>query len=33
MSSVLVVEDEQSLREPLVYILQREGFDVLEAVD
>jgi two-component system response regulator RegX3 len=33
MSSVLVVEDEQSLREPLVYILQREGFEVLEAVD
>jgi two-component system response regulator RegX3 len=33
MSSVLIVEDEQSLREPLVYILQREGFDVLEAVD
>jgi len=33
MSSVLVVEDEQSLREPLVYILQREGFDVFEAVD
>ena len=33
MSSVLVVEDEQSLREPLVYILQREGFNVLEAAD
>jgi two-component system response regulator RegX3 len=33
MSSVLVVEDEQSLREPLVYILQREGFTVLEAAD
>jgi two-component system response regulator RegX3 len=33
MSSVLVVEDEQSLREPLVYILRREGFDVLEAAD
>jgi two-component system response regulator RegX3 len=33
MSSVLVVEDEQSLREPLVYILQREGFDVFEAAD
>jgi two-component system response regulator RegX3 len=30
---VLVVEDEQSLREPLVYILQREGFEVLEAAD
>jgi two-component system response regulator RegX3 len=33
MSSVLVVEDEQSLREPLVYILRREGFEVLEAAD
>jgi two-component system response regulator RegX3 len=33
MSSVLVVEDEQSLREPLVYILQREGFTVFEAAD
>ncbi len=33
MSSVLVVEDEQSLREPLVYILEREGFEVFEAAD
>jgi two-component system response regulator RegX3 len=33
MSSVLIVEDEQSLREPLVYILRREGFEVLEAAD
>jgi two-component system response regulator RegX3 len=33
MSSVLVVEDEPSLREPLVYILQREGFEVFEAAD
>ena len=33
MTKVLVVEDEQSLREPLVYLLQREGFDVLEAGD
>lgn len=33
MSSVLVVEDEQSLREPLVYILQKEGFEVSEAAD
>jgi two-component system response regulator RegX3 len=30
---VLVVEDEQSLREPLVYLLQKEGFDVVEAAD
>lgn len=33
MTSVLIVEDEQSLREPLVYLLQREGFDVCEASD
>ena len=32
MTKVLVVEDEQSLREPLVYLLQREGFDIIEAV-
>ena len=33
MTKVLVVEDEQSLREPLVYLLQREGFDIIEAGD
>ncbi len=33
MTRVLVVEDEQSLREPLVYLLQKEGFDVVEAAD
>ena len=33
MIRVLVVEDEQSLREPLVYLLQKEGFDVVEAAD
>ena len=35
MSSVkvLVVEDEQSLREPLTYLLQREGYEVIEAAD
>ena len=33
MTKILVVEDEQSLREPLVYLLQREGFDVIEAGD
>ena len=33
MTKVLVVEDEQSLREPLVYLLQREGFDIVEAGD
>ncbi|MEY4741765.1 MAG: hypothetical protein RL672_515 [Actinomycetota bacterium] len=33
MTKILVVEDEQSLREPLVYLLQKEGFDVVEAVD
>lgn len=33
MTRVLVVEDEQNLREPLVYLLQKEGYDVLEAED
>ncbi|NDH64941.1 MAG: DNA-binding response regulator, partial [Microbacteriaceae bacterium] len=33
MTRVLVVEDEQSLRDPLVYLLQKEGYDVLEAAD
>lgn len=32
MSTILVVEDEQSLREPLEYLLKREGYDVI-AVD
>jgi two-component system response regulator RegX3 len=30
---VLVVEDEQSLREPLVYLLEKEGYEVFEAAD
>lgn len=33
MTRVLVVEDEQSLREPLVYLLRKEGYDVVEAED
>ncbi|MFL6065069.1 MAG: response regulator transcription factor [Friedmanniella sp.] len=33
MTRVLVVEDEESYREALVYMLRREGFDVLEAAD
>jgi len=33
MTRVLVVEDEQSLREPLVYLLEKEGYEVSEAVD
>ncbi|MEY2674710.1 MAG: hypothetical protein RLZZ514_1275 [Actinomycetota bacterium] len=33
MTLVLVVEDEQSLREPLVYLLEKEGYEVLEAAD
>ncbi|MEY5004853.1 MAG: hypothetical protein RLZZ594_883 [Actinomycetota bacterium] len=33
MTKVLVVEDEQSLREPLVYLLQKEGYEVIEAED
>ena len=33
MTRVLVVEDEQNLREPLVFLLQKEGYDVLVAED
>jgi two-component system response regulator RegX3 len=33
MARVLVVEDEQSLREPLVYLLNKEGFTTVEAED
>jgi two-component system response regulator RegX3 len=31
MPKVLVVEDEQSLREPLVFMLEKEGYEVIEA--
>ena len=33
MTKVLVVEDEQSLREPLVFMLEKEGYEVIEAED
>lgn len=33
MTTVLVVEDEQSLRDPLVYLLTKEGFGIVEAAD
>lgn len=33
MTRVLVVEDEESYREALGYMLRREGFDVIEAAD
>lgn len=33
MTRILVVEDEQNLREPLVYLLQKEGYEVIEAED
>jgi two-component system, OmpR family, response regulator RegX3 len=33
MTKVLVVEDESSLREPLVFVLEKEGYQVLEATD
>lgn len=33
MTRVLVVEDERSLREPLVYLLEKEGYEVIEAED
>jgi len=31
MTRVLVVEDEPNLREPLVYLLEKEGYEALEA--
>ena len=33
MTKVLIVEDEQSLREPLVFLLQKEGYQTIEAED
>jgi two-component system, OmpR family, response regulator RegX3 len=33
LSRILVVEDEVNLREPLVFLLQKEGYEVFEAVD
>jgi two-component system, OmpR family, response regulator RegX3 len=33
MTRVLVVEDEESYREALAYMLRKEGFEVLEAAD
>lgn len=33
MTRVLVIEDEESYREALSYMLRKEGFDVAEAVD
>lgn len=33
MSKILVVEDEAGMRDPLVYLLRSEGYDVIEAED
>ena len=33
MTRVLVVEDEESYREALAYMLRKEGFDVVETAD
>lgn len=33
MTKILLVEDEQSLREPLMYLLESEGYEVIEAED
>ena len=33
MSTLLVVEDEESILEPLVFLLQKEGFNVIAAKD
>jgi two-component system response regulator RegX3 len=33
MTKILLVEDEQSLREPLMFLLESEGYEVIEAED
>lgn len=33
MSKILVVEDEAGMRDPLVYLLRSEGYEVIEAED
>ena len=33
MTKILVVEDEINLREPLVYLLEKEGYEVIQAED
>ena len=33
MTTILIVEDEESLADPLAYLLQKEGFDTLVAQD
>jgi two-component system response regulator RegX3 len=33
MAKILLVEDEQSLREPLMFLLESEGYEVIEAED
>ena len=33
MTSVLIVEDEESLAEPLAFLLKKEGFEVFMAPD
>lgn len=33
MATILIIEDEESLAEPLAYLLQKEGFDTLLAAD
>lgn len=33
MTKILVVEDELGLREPLVYVLEKEGYEVVDAAD
>ena len=33
MTSVLIVEDQETLSEPLAFLLRKEGFDVITAPD
>ena len=32
-TTILIVEDEESLADPLAYLLQKEGFEALVAAD
>ena len=33
MTRILIIEDEESYREALAYMLRKEGFEIVEAAD
>ena len=33
MIKILLVEDESAIREPLAFLLEQEGYDVIQAAD